>query len=686
MNEDTATKGTPQEASASTPAPVSDNPLDAPEGPRPEAEDADGQDDEEMTGVEETKKEKETDGAEPAEPVDAEAQAKAALESSARAHLIAQTYATIIPSYASWFDMRYIDYRERKALPEFFNERNRSKTPAVYRDYRDFMINTYRLNPEEYLTVTACRRNLAGDVCAIMRVHAFLEQWGLINYQVDPQERPSNIGPPNTSHFRVTVDTPRGLQAFQPAPEVVKSQGKPHASTDRAASQQPKAETKSLLHRQIYESNGKEATSDKNKATNGEGANGTPSVKDLEAAQKEPAKVVHCNTCGVDCTSVYYRYEKTVDQPPKGSSLRDICPRCFFEKHFPTNWSSKDFVKISASDDPSAGMPEEKWTDEETLLLLEGLERFDDDWNSVADHVGTKTREQCVMKFLQLEIEDKYEEPEPPQQEPLSQSEKFVRDLNLLSRGRIPIHHADNPVLSVVSFLAGLAPANVTEAAVASGRSVNEMRRILKDKIEKAPTGAVSDKGKEKEATTAPSEVKNEDVMEVDEANTTADTSSSASADANPLVTLPFALSAARASALASHEERHISRLVSGVVNLELQKLQMKLAHFDDLQKLLSAERRDIQRRRQQFFTDRLAFQKRTRGLEEATKKIAASLSGAGLPGSMSTEDAVSALTEAIRTFGVGKSEDSIGVKQSTPDESAAPVGESSEGFARVEV
>lgn len=46
------------------------------------------------------------------------------------------------------------------------------------------MINTYRLNPHEYLTVTACRRNLAGDVCAIIRVHAVLEQWGLINYQV----------------------------------------------------------------------------------------------------------------------------------------------------------------------------------------------------------------------------------------------------------------------------------------------------------------------------------------------------------------------------------------------------------------------------------------------------------------------------------------------------------------------
>lgn len=111
-------------------------------------------------------------------------QSKAALESAARAHLVAQTHAIILPSYSSWFDMHAIHAVERKSLPEFFNSRNRSKTPAVYKDYRDFMVNTYRLNPTEYLTVTACRRNLAGDVCAIMRVHAFLEQWGLINYQV----------------------------------------------------------------------------------------------------------------------------------------------------------------------------------------------------------------------------------------------------------------------------------------------------------------------------------------------------------------------------------------------------------------------------------------------------------------------------------------------------------------------
>ena len=42
------------------------------------------------------------------------------------------------------------------------------------------------MNPRSYLTATTCRRNLAGDVCAILRIHSFLEHWGLINFNVDP--------------------------------------------------------------------------------------------------------------------------------------------------------------------------------------------------------------------------------------------------------------------------------------------------------------------------------------------------------------------------------------------------------------------------------------------------------------------------------------------------------------------
>jgi SWI/SNF related-matrix-associated actin-dependent regulator of chromatin subfamily C len=140
----------------------------------------------EKDGVESRSSPQPLDGAEDADgAADGQSvQTKASLETAARSHLTAQTHAIIVPSYSSWFDMHTIHGLEKKSVPEFFNNRNRSKTPAVYKDYRDFMVNSYRLNPAEYLTVTACRRNLAGDVCAIMRVHTFLEQWGLINYQV----------------------------------------------------------------------------------------------------------------------------------------------------------------------------------------------------------------------------------------------------------------------------------------------------------------------------------------------------------------------------------------------------------------------------------------------------------------------------------------------------------------------
>jgi SWI/SNF related-matrix-associated actin-dependent regulator of chromatin subfamily C len=468
--------------------------------------------------------------------------------------------------------------------------------------------------------------------------------------------------------------------------------GKQLSLTDRAASQQPtaKSETKSLAGRNIYEANGKEASAEPNGAANG----GSVDVKDLEAAAKEPLKVINCFSCGVECTRDHFHETKPSEQPGQmkaiGGLKRDLCPRCFVEGNFPSGTSSSDFTKITNPAASAAAEAEEKWTEEETLLLLEGLEEFDEDWNRVADHVQTKTREQCVMKFLQLEIEDKYIEADLPESHSAAPSTKFLRDLEYLSEGRVPIHHADNPILSVVSFLAGLAPANVTEAAVASSRSVGEMKRILQDKINKTPT-APSEKGKEKEgeqptpaATASDMKPEGGDAMDVDSSSAVATRESDGS---NPLVTLPFALSAARSSALASHEERHITRLVSGAVNLQLQKLQLKLAHFNDFEKLLSAERRDLQRRRQQLFMDRLNFQRRVRALEDATKRISSNMSGQGLPGSMSNEDAVQALTEAMRMFGVGKGEDGMGVKRDSVDAGVSqPVAEGGEGYGRVEI
>lgn len=98
--------------------------------------------------------------------------------------------ASVVPSCSAWFDCKKIHEIEKESLPEFFCGKYSSKNPTTYMHYRNFMIKTYRENTEQYLTGTACRRSLVGDACAIIRIHAFLDKWGLINFLVEPSSRP----------------------------------------------------------------------------------------------------------------------------------------------------------------------------------------------------------------------------------------------------------------------------------------------------------------------------------------------------------------------------------------------------------------------------------------------------------------------------------------------------------------
>ncbi|GAB7348975.1 hypothetical protein MBLNU459_g7958t1 [Dothideomycetes sp. NU459] len=621
-DDDDDTKKSPEDAPSAAPAAPSDNPLDAPDAPQPDNAEAEAQEDEEMGDAADGAK-KEDAGAEQDAPEAVDdtlepqpQQTKSALESSARSHLIDQAHAIILPSYSAWFDMHQVHHLEKKALPEFFNTRNRSKTPAVYKDYRDFMINTYRLNPAEYLTVTACRRNLAGDVCAIMRVHAFLEQWGLINYQIDPDTRPSNIAPPFTGHFKVTADTPRGLQPLQPSPNSIVSVGRPYPQTDRLASAATPSQSDLNLkiRRNIYEPSGKDVTPAKQE--DGAAANGHANGEDdnLESSLKQDGKQYFCYACGKDCSRVRYHNSKAPPAAATGkngaASKHDLCPSCFMEGRYPSSSGPGDYVKIENEKYTSIADRDAPWSDGELLLLLEGLEMYDENWDSVADHVGSRTREECVLKFLQLEIEDKYIEGEPELEGGAPTS------LAYLSNGRIPFSQADNPVMSVMSFLAGLADPAATAAA--AGKTVESMKKTIRGKLEK---DASANDAAAAAAPAAPSEpVKDENTMDVD--NTPLPVAESKGESTATPATVALSLTAARSAALASHTERHITSLISGAVNLQMQKLELKLQQFAEMETLLQAERRELERQRQRLFLDRLQFKKRVRDTEERFRRL----------------------------------------------------------------
>ncbi|KAJ1812852.1 SWI/SNF and RSC complex subunit Ssr2, partial [Coemansia sp. RSA 2598] len=539
-----------------------------------------------------------------AEPADAQLQR----EEDARRLLVEQTHEIIVPSYAAWFNLSSIHENERRALPEFFNSRNMSKTPTIYREYRNFMINSYRLNPSEYLTVTACRRNLAGDVCAIMRVHAFLEQWGLINYQADAETRPSTIGPPFTGHFRISADTPRGLVPFQPSISSSQLAGKSPsgpAATGGAASASSSASASApgadglALRKSIYAS---PTIANETSKT----------AREINAAEPPATtKDVFCSTCGVNCTSAYYHCVKNVSQRV------DLCAPCYMDGRFPGTLSSADFVKLT---DSSSGQPgsADDWTDQETLLLLEGIEMYDDDWNRIAEHVGSRSREECVLHFLKLPIEDPYEVAP-------------LKDSRGSQSAAVPFSRADNPVMSVVAYLAS--NVNPGVAAAAAKAALAELTKSEKPKdasktddkgslsangIQAAENSSEMDVDGDKDAAKPTQNgVPSESVAESAKETEDAESLSAQPKDLSPEAGLAYASSvalgaaAAKASKLADYEERQLESMVHRAVELQMSKLELKMRQFEEMEAAIEQERKDLARQRQQLVEECWALKKK---------------------------------------------------------------------------
>uniref|UniRef100_A0A668AIC3 SWI/SNF related BAF chromatin remodeling complex subunit C2 n=1 Tax=Myripristis murdjan TaxID=586833 RepID=A0A668AIC3_9TELE len=483
-----------------------------------------------------------------------------------------QTHHIIIPSYAAWFDYNSVHAIERRALPEFFNGKNKSKTPEIYLAYRNFMIDTYRLNPQEYLTSTACRRNLAGDVCAIMRVHAFLEQWGLINYQVDSESRPTPMGPPPTSHFHVLADTPSSLVPLQPK---------------------------------------------------------TPATQQMLSFP-----------------------DKVKDKP---ADLQNFGLR--------TDMYSK---KTGSTKSKSAASSMREWTEQETLLLLEGLEMYKDDWNKVSEHVGSRTQDECILHFLRLPIEDPY-------------LEDSSSTLGPLAYQPVPFSQAGNPVMSTVAFLASVVdprvasaaaksaleefsrmkeevPAalveahvrRVEEAARASGRqdplyglegsgiagtgleegekpdeSSEESKTDSQSNEEKRETKDSKDGAMEEEEKQGENGKKEEERGREPEGEREAEKTDSEMGTkvvtsqiqektvisfSEALISSTTPLNVFSNTHLAAVEERKIKSLVALLVETQMKKLEIKLRHFEELETIMDREREALEYQRQQLLADRQSF------------------------------------------------------------------------------
>jgi SWI/SNF related-matrix-associated actin-dependent regulator of chromatin subfamily C len=430
----------------------------------------------------------------------------------------------------------------------------------------------------------------------------------------------------------------------------------------------------------VYDEKGKElkakdSGSQANGETNGK-TSGDAATKAMDEAAKEPKRTFNCYSCGIDCTRSRFHYSKTdpASNNAKPDEMKyDLCPNCYFQSRMPSSHRSSDFVKMEDPTYTTIPDKDAEWTDTEVLLLLEGLENFDNNWTEISNHVGTRTREECVMKFLQLDIQDQYMD------EGTANGSSTLRSLG----GRDPISQAENPVMSVVSFLAQLADPKVVAAA--TQRSTEQLQKELRANLEEGAGGS-EQISKEKETSNEGEAVKAEtaitDSMDVDLTTTTDQLTTSTianGADTLSKVDIPsLALSTAatRASALTSLQERELTRLVSATVNLSLSKLQLKLAQFSELEEIVQAERRDLEKGRQQLFLDRLAFKKRVREMEMAFRQASLKSPEEGM---RLMAEVVGGSRGANYQFGQGDGENTGLTLQ-------APSSEGGEGFKKMEI
>ncbi|KNE55898.1 hypothetical protein AMAG_01762 [Allomyces macrogynus ATCC 38327] len=543
------------------------------------------------------------------------------LDEDARKYLVEQTHEIIIPSYAAWFDMNAIHDVERRALPEFFNGRNKSKSPAIYKEYRDFMVNAYRLNPTEYLTVTACRRNLAGDVCAILRVHAFLEQWGLINYHVDPETRPAALAPPFTGHFRVTADTPRGLQPFLPAmnaPSDGSGAAGPNGTTATTTTATAATVTTTTTTTIAGSSSGDAASTTTDPANLA--SRRDIYTLDLHETSTASTQTYQCLTCGVVCAPFRYHSLKHPDV--------NLCEPCYFEGRFPSTMFAGDFVKLDQVVAPR--VTGDQWTDQELLLLLEGIEMHDKDWSAISAHVGTKTRDQCILQFLKVPIEDPY-------------LGVPAKDLGPLQFHRNAFNDVENPILSLVAFLSSAVSPHVAKAVTEAARASAGPTRggqASTDVLVPATAGGENAAAAMDEdvaapaadaapAPAAPAGDKDAAMGQGDaqlKSPTTATLAASSDVPAAATSTDPtspvnratldlaggtaLGLAAVRATELANDAEAEMRRVMAQVLDLQSQKMERKVAHFEQLEAMLDLERRELERAKQALYLEKLAWKR----------------------------------------------------------------------------
>ncbi|XP_022736549.1 SWI/SNF complex subunit SWI3A-like isoform X2 [Durio zibethinus] len=516
-----------------------------------------------------------------------------------------------IPSYSSWFAWNDIHETERQALKEFFEGSSISRTPKIYKEYRDFIINKYREDPTRRLTFTEIRKSLIGDVTLLHKVFLFLETWGLINFVAPPRPRE---GPDNDDRVRVEYGAPNGVRVV----------ATPNSLRPLSA---PVVKGKS---------------GDNGVAENGVKLPPLASYSDVFGDLKR----LRCGNCGDNCNSEYYEHSK---------DNFIVCVKCFKSRNFGENKSVDDFkLKDCGGNSAIYGAV---WTEEETLLLLDSVLKHGDDWDLVAQNVKTKSKLDCITKLIELPFGESLIDsakgrgnssgpsmninsakpvlvPSSEHRENIINEDQGYDGTNeneqngdsenqeppLKKKCTTSTSDADSSLMKQVALISTMVGPQITaaaaEAAVAvlsdemscpreifDGDQIDVTNGLLSPTLIYQPERAHNDEELEMKARSSPSESQ--------------ETSQKKNDVPLPLriraaVATGLGAAAAHAKLLAEQEEREIEHLVATIIETQLKKLQSKIKHCEDAELLMEKEYAAIEELKEYILGERINILQRT--------------------------------------------------------------------------
>ncbi|XP_050375830.1 SWI/SNF complex subunit SWI3A isoform X2 [Argentina anserina] len=517
-----------------------------------------------------------------------------------------------IPSHSSWFLWDEIHETERIALKEFFDGRSISRTPKVYKEYRDFIINKYREDPARKLTFTEIRKSLVGDVTLLHKVFSFLEKWGLINFGAT-SGRSDGFGTLGEARTTVKVE--------EAVPNAVRVGANPSDS-------KPVSATPVVMERG-------DGTASKIALP--------PLASHLNVFGDVKTEKLVCGNCEGRSDSGHYTYSK-------GDFL--LCTKCFENGSYGENKLKEDFKYNKPVE--KSGNTGGEWTEAETLRLLESVVKHGDDWDRVAQHVQTKTQVECIAKLIDLPFGEvvlgsghrkgkhtgnsdgskhgqlsssECQETIKAKSQSNEQTNDSEQNGNTANQGpplkrqcTASLSDASSPLITQVSALSTLVGPYITAAAAEAAVTALCEETTCSKEIFNAEDNCVTN-GLQSPAINC----ETERVLQLEDAEMIERPTESASQDAfkkkddiPPTLQIRAAIAtglgaaAARAKLLADQEDREIEHLLATIIGTQMKKLHCKLKNVEELELLMEKEYVEIEEEEKSLLGERIDIIQKT--------------------------------------------------------------------------